>query len=224
MLVTSYTLARQQCISNMRMLPVFLNLSGKKCLVVGGGEVAYRKVLSLLDTGAHITVVALSVVEGLLELADSYNNLSIKIRRYLQGEAAEHFIIFAATDKPEINKLVRDDAQAAGRLVNSVDDPPNCNFYSAAVVQRGDLQIAVSSKGRAPALAKKIKKDIDSSLNPRYAELIDLLDSFRTDLKDTVASVQERMDIMNRIIESDAIDTFLDGNSSPLEELLRTCR
>jgi precorrin-2 dehydrogenase / sirohydrochlorin ferrochelatase len=129
--------------------PVALRLTGKPVLVVGGGDVAARKVSGLVAAGAVVTVVAPQVAEAIA----SSDRCRVERRAYRRGEAAGYRLVIAATDDSEVNQAVHDDAEAAGVWVNVADEPPRCSFFLPAVARDGPVVVAVSTGGASPALA-----------------------------------------------------------------------
>ena len=166
---------------NIGFFPILINLKRFPCLVVGGGKVAYRKVLSLLEFYADITVISPKICNALVEL---YNQHKIKIikktysKEYIRG----YKIVFSATDNPEINATVREDCSENGILLNVADNPPLCDFILPANVKRGNLTISVSSQGKAPFYTKEIKKKLDNFISPVHTRIIDLAGEFRDTL------------------------------------------
>ena len=156
------------------MYPVMLRLENVRCLVVGGGKTATRKVGGLLEANARVTVVAPSLDPELAELARDGQVEHID-GEYSRGTAAGYRLVIAATNDEETNRQVFRDANEAGQLVNSVDDPENCNFYVPAGVRRGDLVVAVSTSGAAPALARAIRLQLDSWFDDGLRKEIDAL-------------------------------------------------
>ena len=158
--------------------PVGLVVRGRRCLVVGGGRVAGRKIGSLLAGGAAVTVVAPEVHEATGELAVSgaidaidESPLDIQIRPYRTGEAAEYRLVVAATGISAVDQSVYDDAEAAGVWVNVADDPARCSFVLPAVARNGDVTVAVSTGGASPALAVWLRDRIDDEIRPWAGEL-----------------------------------------------------
>ncbi|CAB4866399.1 unannotated protein [freshwater metagenome] len=135
--------------------PVFLDLTGTRVLLVGGGLIAFRKAAGLHAAGAAITVVAPDVRDDLTELA-----ATVERRPYQQGEAAGYQLVMTATDSPAVNAQVAADARAAGVWVNSADDPQNCSFILPAVARKGLVTMAISTGGASPALASRLRTDI----------------------------------------------------------------
>jgi uroporphyrin-III C-methyltransferase/precorrin-2 dehydrogenase/sirohydrochlorin ferrochelatase len=154
--------------------PIFLDLAGQLVVVIGGGAVAERKIEALVAAGARITVVSPDVTQLIARRA-SEGVVEIRLRRYRTGDLAGCRLAYAATADPEVNRAVRDEAQEGGIWLNVVDTPDLCDFISPAVVRRGDLTLAVSTSGRCPALAKRIREDLERAYGPEYASLVEQL-------------------------------------------------
>ncbi|HBV96790.1 MAG: siroheme synthase [Peptococcaceae bacterium BICA1-7] len=172
-----------------RCYPVSLNIENRLCLVVGGGNVAERKVLTLLDYGARIRLVAPAVTGKLAAMASSGKITLIEDSYkadYLEGV----FLVICATDDDAVNASVSQDSMARGILINVVDDPPRGNFYVPAIVRRGSLQIAVSTDGKSPMLARKIKERLAGDFPAGYGDIVDLIGELReriiSETKDSV--------------------------------------
>ncbi|MBI2304169.1 MAG: bifunctional precorrin-2 dehydrogenase/sirohydrochlorin ferrochelatase [Chloroflexi bacterium] len=166
----------------MAYYPLFVRLEGKECLVVGGGEVAERKVASLLDYGARVRVVSPSLSPGLKGLVEA-GRVSWVSRSYESGDSKGAFLAFAATDDNEVNQRVAQEVEEAGGLVNVVDSPRRCRFIVPAVVRRGELVMAVSTGGHSPALAKRVRRELEERFPPEYALLVRLVSQVRKQLK-----------------------------------------
>jgi siroheme synthase-like protein len=162
--------------------PVFLNIQRKKCVVVGGGQVAFRKVRMLLDCGANVTVISPVLHPDLTELA---NRKSIQVirRSFKLGDLKGAFIVIAATDTKETNRKVAQEAGRVGALVNVVDDPKPSDFIVPSLLRRGDLTITISTGGMSPALAKKIRTRLEESFGEEYALLVSLVEEVRSTLR-----------------------------------------
>lgn len=165
----------------MKYFPIFLNLHDKKAVVIGGGEVALRKVNDLLEAGALVTVIAPRLHEDLRRICGK-NPFHIE-RKYMKGDLEGAFLAFSATDDPNTNRLVFEEAREHGILLNSVDDPENCNFIIPSTFARGDLVIAVSTSGASPSLAAKIRRRIEESLPAHIEEALEALRLAREILK-----------------------------------------
>jgi siroheme synthase-like protein len=163
--------------------PIFLNLEGKKCVVVGGGEVALRKVRALLDSGARVVVVSPTLNSGLAQLA-RVETISLISREYEPKDLKDAVIVVAATDIAEVNQNIAKKARKHGILVNVVDRPEESDFIMPSLVRRGDLILAVSTSGASPALAKKIRMRLEQTFGEEYTPLLSLIKEVRKELKE----------------------------------------
>ena len=163
--------------------PLMLNLKGKKCVVVGGGHVALRKVKMLLDCGADITVVSPKPHLGMAKLSEK-KAIRLIHRDYKVGDLTDATLAVASTDVKEINRTVAHEAKRLGILVNVVDDPRLSSFILPSFFRRGHLTIAVSSGGTSPALARKIRSNLEKSLGKEYATLLLLISEVRSAIKE----------------------------------------
>ncbi len=159
--------------------PVNLCLTGHHVLVVGGGPVAARKVEGLLQAGAWVTVVAPAASAAIAENPEVVWHR----RAYQPGESGAYRLVVTATSDPAVNAMVARDCEAANVFVNSADDPDNCTFTLPSVARRGDLQVAVSTGGRSPALARWLRQRIEREIDSGYATLLELLAETRGDAK-----------------------------------------
>jgi precorrin-2 dehydrogenase/sirohydrochlorin ferrochelatase len=161
--------------------PVFLDLTGRRALVVGGGPVAARKVAGLLHAGAAVTVVAPTAVAEIAEDPD----VRWHERPYRRGEVASYSIAITATDDPAVNRQVARDGNAANVWVNSADDPEHCAFILPSVVRRGDLQVAVSTNGRSPAMAQWARRRVADVFTDDHGAALDVLAEVRAEVRAT---------------------------------------
>jgi precorrin-2 dehydrogenase / sirohydrochlorin ferrochelatase len=159
--------------------PVVLDVRGRRALVVGGGPVAARKVAGLLSAGAVVTVVAPDAVPEIANDPD----VRWHGRAYRRGEVASYRLAITATDDPAVNRQVARDGEAANVFVNSADDPSNCAFILPSVVTRGDLQIAVSTNGRSPAMARWARTQLETTFTDVHARALDLVSEVRDELR-----------------------------------------
>jgi siroheme synthase-like protein len=162
--------------------PIFLNIGGKKCVVVGGGLVALRKVNSLIERGAIVEVISVDPCQELAQL-DKRREIHLLSRDYTRGDLAGAFIAVAATDNSKTNELVAAEAKERGILINVVDDPHLSDFIIPSHLRRGDVTIAVSTGGRSPALARKIRIELEKYFGTEYASLAVLISEVRSELK-----------------------------------------
>lgn len=162
--------------------PIFLNLSGKQCIVIGGGDVAERKVNSLLEHKAGVTVISRTLTQALGRLAQR-GDIKACLREYRPGDLAGAFLAIAATDDAEINAAVAREGGQRQVLTNVVDNAALSDFIAPSIVRRGDITIAISTSGKSPALARKLAAELEEKLAPEYAALASLLSEVRRELK-----------------------------------------
>ena len=162
--------------------PMLLNIQGRKCLVVGGGQVALRKVKTLLEHDATVEVVSPTFCPELNQLATDGTIRAIQ-RDYKSEDLQHTFIVIAATDKVKTNERVASEARRQGVLVNVVDDPENSDFIVPSYLKRGDVIVAVSTSGRSPALARKIRSELEKNFKAEYEHLAVIADEVRSNLK-----------------------------------------
>lgn len=189
----------------MKYYPISLDISNKRCAVVGGGGVAERKVARLLDCGARVTVVGKRISPRLKALRDSR-----RIGHVASNYSAEHmngwFLVIGATDSSRVNRRVYRDAKQKGILVNIVDDPEHCDFILPSLLERGDLSIAVSTGGKSPALAKKLRMDLEERYGNEYEIFIRILDILRRRVIRRGRSSEENRKIFEAVVDSDILD------------------
>ena len=162
--------------------PMFLNISRKKCVVVGGGQVARRKVRVLLEHGASVEVISPDPCPELNKLVET-GEVKVLRRRYQAGDLQGAFLAIAATDNSDINQQVIKEARGKAVLVNAVDDAENSDFIVPSYLRRGDMTIAVSTAGRSPALARKIRARLEKELGDEYASLVNLIGEVRAEAR-----------------------------------------
>jgi len=162
--------------------PLFLELSGRPCLVIGGGEVAQRKVEGLLAAGAQVTVISPQLTPALQALRDE-GRLRHLAREYAPGDLTGYALAFVATDDGAVNARAVREGRELGVWVNVVDDPGSCDFIVPSVLRRGELVIAISTGGRSPALARKVREELEAFLDEGYGQLLELVAQVREELK-----------------------------------------
>jgi siroheme synthase-like protein len=202
--------------------PMMLNLQGRRCLVVGGGVVAARKVNDLRRCGAEVRVVAPVVTAALRRLADR-GVIAWAERAYRARDLDGAFVAIAATDDPAVNRRVSEQAQRRGILVNVVDDPAWCTFIVPATVRRGDILIAISTSGRSPALAKRLRQQIEETVGPEYGRLADLLGRLRAPMKALLPNAAQRRRACEALLDSDLLDLLRRGKMREAEKIARAC-
>jgi len=200
------------------LYPIFLNLESKRCLVVGGGEVAERKIKGLLESKADVAVISPDVSEYTANLAKE-ERIIYKKRSYKKGDLKNFFLVIGATDSGEINELISREAKESGILCNIVDSPHLCNFFVPSVASSGDLKIAISTNGKSPALAKKIRKELENIYGSEYALFLNYLGELREKLlKMKNVNDEKRKEIFENIINSNAIFYLENGDQEKFKE------
>jgi siroheme synthase-like protein len=215
----------QSCVQGMLDTPFYiacLKLSGRKCLVVGGGEIGLEKVEGLLACDADVTLVAPQANEPLRALA-AEGSIAWEQREYAGPSDLEGtFMVIACTDDTDINIRVFDDAERRAMLVNIVDVPPLCNFILPAIVRTGPLAIAISTAGASPALAKRMKAEVSELFGEEYARLAIMLNDARGWAKGTLPTYQDRKAFFESIVngEPDPIALLRAGDEQAVLDLI----
>jgi len=204
----------------MTLYPVSLSIAGRRCVVVGGGDVAARKVAVLAECGAAVVVVSPELCSDLEESARR-GGIDVIRREYEQGDLDGALLAIAATNDAGVNKAVAGDARNGGVLVNVVDAPDLCDFYVPATVRRGGFQIAVGTGGASPALASGIRKELEGRFGPEYGPFVELLARLREELRVRVPDRDRRSRIEEDFIVSPALALLASGETRRAEEILR---
>jgi len=219
----------QTCVQGMLDTPFYiacLKLSGRRCVVVGGGEIGLEKVEGLLACDGQVVLIAPEAVPELEQLA-AEGSIEWERRDYAGIEDLEGtFIVIAATDDTDTNVRIFDDAEHRAMLVNIVDVPPLCNFILPAIVRTGPLAIAISTAGASPALAKRIKSEIAAAYGEPYARLAVLLNEARGWAKGTLPTYQDRKAFFEEIVngDPDPIALLRDGDEQAVRELIERAK
>ena len=219
----------QSCVQGMLDTPFYiacLKLTGRRCLVVGGGEIGLEKVDGLLACDGQVTLIAPEAEPALEEYARE-GSIRWERRVYAGAEDLEGvFMAIAATNDTDVNIAVYDDAERRAMLVNVVDVPPLCNFILPAIVRTGPLAIAISTAGASPALAKRIKRQIAEEYGEPYARLAVLLNEVRGWAKGTLPTYQDRKEFFESIVggEPDPISLLREGDVDRVRELIESAR
>lgn len=200
----------------MKYYPVFLDLRDRPCLVIGGGTVAERKVMSLIEAGAEVTVVSPSLTPKLRELSDS-GKIIHRIRNFEENDLAGELLVIAATDSPEVNTAAAHLCRKKHMLVNVAAPPEESSFIVPSVVERGDLLIAVSTSGASPALSKKVRQELERTYGPEYEPLLAMLSAVRTRMLEEVPDENARRNIFQAIVDSDVLDLLRQGKTHEAE-------
>jgi siroheme synthase-like protein len=218
----------QTCVRDMLDTPFYiacLRLGGRRCVVVGGGEIGLEKVEGLLACGGRVVLIAPDAVDELRELA-AEGSIEWEQREYRTEDLEATFIAIAATDDTDVNIRVYEDAERRAMLVNVVDVPPLCNFILPAIVRTGPLAIAISTAGASPALAKRIKREIAATYGPEHARLAELLNDARGWAKGNLPTYQDRKAFFEGIVngDPDPIELLRAGDEAAVHELIARAR
>jgi precorrin-2 dehydrogenase/sirohydrochlorin ferrochelatase len=191
-----------------KLFPLFLKLSARPCLVVGAGAIAESKIASLLEAGGRVRVVAPEATPQVRSWAQS-NTLEWRQRPFQPDDLECMFLVIAATSSTELHKRIFEEATRRGVLCNIVDVPPLCDFYYPSVVQRGALQIAISTAGESPALAQRLRKQLEDQFGPEYEQWLAQLGEARDKLHSTAMDPEERKRLLHQHATEEAFETFL---------------
>ena len=202
----------------MSYYPIFLSLSGRRCLVVGGGAVAERKVAGLLDAEASVTVVSPTLTA---ELAHWVKEKKIRhfMRDYRKGDLSGYRLAFVATDDPQVNRAVYEEAQEAEVFLNTADDPGHCDFILPSVLRRGELQVAVATGGTSPALSRAIREELEQYFTEDYSILSAIVAELRRELREK--SLSADAETWRRALDGDLRRMLREGDVEGAKRYLR---
>ncbi len=201
---------------------ISMNIKDRACVVVGGGKVAERKTLSLLEAGAVVLVVSPQLT-ATLKLLESQQKIKVIKRNFIKTDVNNALLVISATDCDKINKEVAAICKEKDILVNIADNPIDSTFHVPSVLRRGDLSITVSTNGKSPALAAKIKKDLSKQYGDEYIEYIELLGELRQKILSEVEDSDRRKKIFQDIVESDLLELIQLGKDSLIRERINKC-
>ncbi|HZC22282.1 MAG TPA: bifunctional precorrin-2 dehydrogenase/sirohydrochlorin ferrochelatase [Candidatus Binatia bacterium] len=190
------------------LFPMFLKLQGKRCLVVGAGNVGEPKIEGLLETGARVRVVSLQASPAVREWARA-GKIELELRAYTTDDLRDVFLAVVATSSRSLNERIYREAQVRGVLCNVVDIPDLCDFYYPSVVRRGDLQIAVSTAGQSPSLAQKIRQQLEKQFGPGYAAWVAELGKTRKLILASPLDKQQKLDLLHSLASREAVEAAL---------------
>ncbi len=200
----------------MKYYPIFLDVRDRDCLVVGGGEVGTRKAMGLHRSGARVRVISKVFSQKL----ETISCICRVCKSYEPGDLATAFLVFAATDNRGLNEQIQADASARSILCNSADAPGRSDFILPSVVQRGDLVCAVSTSGASPALAKKIRKDLEQMLGQEYGDFLLLMGSIRKKLLKEGHDPGAHKKIFNALVEKKIPDLIAANDQTRIDSVL----
>lgn len=210
----------------MAVFPLFVDLREKTCIVVGGGEVASRKVEILLRFEANLIIITPEVCSSIIELGDQ-RKINILRKEYNEQDIDGAFLVVAATSSSEVNESVFRDAKKRNIPVNVVDDPEKCSFIFPSVIKRGDLSIGISTSGTYPALSKKIRKIAEEIFTEEYSEILQLFSEFRLQVRKSHLDQCQRKKVLKQVVDefydkgiisSEALSNILEKYEKNLSE------
>jgi len=194
------------------LFPMFVKLQGRQCLVVGAGRIAESKIPGLLEAGGEVRVVAPDANTTVAEWARS-GRITWEPRGFQNADLEGIFLVVAATSLPDLNAAVFQQAQQRNILCNAVDDPAHCDFYYPAVVRRGALQLAISTAGRSPALAQRIRRELEEQFGAEYAHWLELLGEAREDLFAQDIDPEQRRQLLHRLASRESFASAVKGGT-----------
>lgn len=204
----------------MRYYPANLDVKNRECLVVGGGGVGERKVETLLECGARVTVVTTLATKSLQDLA-SKGRIKIETREYEPSDMEGKFLVIGATDNEAVNEKVSKDAGERGLLCNIADRPAACTFVLPAIVRQGDLLIAISTSNKSPAVARRIRETLEKQFGPEYTVLLNLMGAIRQRLLAQGKSPEAHKQKFERLLDNGLLEQVRENRIREIDGLLQ---
>jgi precorrin-2 dehydrogenase/sirohydrochlorin ferrochelatase len=203
----------------VKYYPIYLDITDKRCIVVGGGDVAERKVERLLESGAHVVVFSKTLTDTLetMKRAGRIDHINADYETAFIDDA---FLVIGATDSDDVNKNISRDAKQKGILVNIVDDPDKCDFILPSLLTRGDLLIAISTGGKSPALAKKLRQELEKLYGPEFQILLTVMGNLREKLLLKGYSSDENKHLFESVVYSDILQHIKDKNWDTVKKIV----
>ncbi|SHG89721.1 precorrin-2 dehydrogenase / sirohydrochlorin ferrochelatase [Thermosyntropha lipolytica DSM 11003] len=204
------------------LFPAFINLEGKNCLIIGGGKVAERKVANLLAYGTNIKVVSPKVTENIKEWGEK-GLITVNLRAFDDRDLDGIFMVFAATNDSDLNRRVARICRMKGILLNAVDDPVNCDFYVPSVVRRDSLVVAISTEGKSPLFARKMREELEGLIPEAYGWYVDLLGEVREKAKAKINDINEREALFHKLVNDEILGLLRKGEWEKVKERVEEC-
>lgn len=201
----------------MEHYPVFLKLDDKKCLVVGGGSVAERKVKSLVRCGARVYVVSPELTPGLEEMA-RMGHIHHRAGYYNTGDLDGVFLVISATNDNSVNSIVAADCQARNIMINVVDDPEHCSFVVPSVVHRGSFKIAISTAGKSPHLSRVVREQLEKEFGAHFEEFVEFLGRIRERVLREIKDPDQRRKVLNNLVDQKTFEMLRRGEIESAKE------
>jgi precorrin-2 dehydrogenase / sirohydrochlorin ferrochelatase len=202
------------------LFPMFLKLASKQCLVVGAGKVGEPKIGGLIDTGARIHVVAITASAQVREWADA-GEIDLELRPFSPSDLDRKFLAVIATASTNLNEFIYREAKRRGVLCNVVDVPEYCDFFYPAVVQRGDLQIAISTAGKSPSLAQKLRQQLEGQFGEGYRTWVERLGETRQLIRASELDKETKRALLHSLASREAVEALLSRKSDSSEKLAK---
>jgi len=203
----------------MRYYPINLDINGHTCLVVGGGPVGLRKVTTLLECGARVTVVSPEVESRIEQLAEE-GRIRLERRAYTTSDLDGKFLVIGATDDNALNRKISWDAGRKKMLCNIADVPDACNFILPSIVHRGDLIIAISTSGSSPAMAKKLRRELEIQYGEEYGDLLSFMQAVRRRLLSQAHAPEAHKPLFEKLLDGDLVTLIRKRDVSRINALL----
>jgi precorrin-2 dehydrogenase/sirohydrochlorin ferrochelatase len=206
----------------MRYYPIFVNLESKGCLVVGAGEVGKRKIQSLIDSGAdHVTIIDTREPGPEFDSVTAQPNVDFHCREFADADLDDKFLVIACTSSEEVNWRISNLCRDRGILCNIVDQPEKCSFIVPATVKRGDLTVAISTAGRSPAMAKRIRKELQESFGDEYANLLTAMGRIRPLMLSLGLTTADNTAVFRSLVNSALLDAMKGHDLDAATEILK---
>ncbi len=205
-----------------KLYPLFIRISGKACLIAGGGAVAQRKAEGMLECGAGVCIVSPALTEGLEKRAHE-KSIQWKRRKFIEDDLNGMFLVCAATDDHEENRRIAGACNRYNIPVNCIDEPALCDFHVPSVLRRKELTVAVSTGGGSPLFAKKVREELEEMLPRAYGDFLELLSEVREEITGRVTDPARRRKIFHDLVCSDIFDLVKSGQHELARKRIKTC-
>lgn len=204
----------------MPVYPINLDLSGRHCACIGGGSVAARKVEDLLQAGALVTIISPVLTSALQQLVQAQKIIHIA-QQYQPGVIGAFFMVICATNNTAVNRAAAEESRSKGALVNVVDAPELCDFTVPSKMTRGDLLITVSTGGKSPALAKKLRLELEDRYGPEYGTYLEWAGAIREQMKNRLETSKEREYFWQQTLDDEVLSLLRQGRLKDAEEKIK---
>ena len=202
----------------MRYYPICLDLKERPVLVVGGGIIAEGKILQLVEAAAQVQLVSLTITEKLQQLVNA-GVITFRQGEFCDSDLATKVLVICATNQPAVNEAVARAAMSRGMLCNVVDQPALCNFITPSLVTRGDLQISISTSGKSPTVAQRVKREIGELIGAEYETLLEIAAALRAQVRNLIPTYEARRDFLRSFVDSQALDLIRAGKADEAKRL-----